>query len=133
MKLSILSVLVSTSLFNHQAFANNELEHITTTASRSEVLADPLPVVVSSISQKQLALIAPTHIEQALKQVAGANLQHGNGQEYLPALRSPVLSGAGACGGYLLLKMVFHFAQLVFATSMNYSKPTQKWLNVSKY
>ena len=101
MKLSILSVLVGTSLFNHQAFANNELEHITTTASRNEVLADPLPVVVSSISQKQLALIAPTHIEQALKQVAGANLQHGNGQEYLPALRSPVLSGAGACGGLL--------------------------------
>ena len=79
MKLSILSVLVSTSLINQQAIANNELEHITTTASRSEVLADPLPVVVSSISQKQLALIAPTHIEQALKQVAGANLQHGNG------------------------------------------------------
>ncbi len=101
MKLSKLSVLVSVSLFSQQAIANNELEHITTTATRSEVLADPLPVVVSSIAKQQLALIAPTHIEQVLKQVAGANLQHGNGQEYLPALRSPVLSGAGACGGLL--------------------------------
>jgi outer membrane receptor protein involved in Fe transport len=84
------------------SFANqNDIERITTTASRSQVNADPLPLVVSSISQAELDLIAPTHIEQVLKQIAGANLQHGNGQEYLPALRSPVLSGAGACGGIL--------------------------------
>ena len=31
----------------------------------------------------------------------GVNLQRGNGQEYLPALRSPVLTGAGACGALL--------------------------------
>lgn len=84
------------------SFANqNDIERITTTASRSQVNADPLPLVVSSITQAELDLIAPTHIEQVLKQIAGANLQHGNGQEYLPALRSPVLSGAGACGGIL--------------------------------
>ena len=29
------------------------------------------------------------------------NLQRGSGQEYLPALRSPVLTGAGACGALL--------------------------------
>ncbi|WP_199524224.1 TonB-dependent receptor [Pseudoalteromonas sp. bablab_jr011] len=102
MKLSLISALIgSLSISCHTFAATNELEHITTTASRTEVLADPLPVVVSSISKQQLSLIAPTHIQQALKQVAGANLQHGNGQEYLPALRSPVLSGAGACGGIL--------------------------------
>lgn len=79
----------------------NDIERITTTASRAEVSAEPLPLVISSITKEQLDLIAPTHIEQVLKQIAGANIQHGNGQEYLPALRSPVLSGAGACGGIL--------------------------------
>ncbi|MBQ4832068.1 TonB-dependent receptor [Pseudoalteromonas sp. MMG010] len=77
------------------------MERITTTAARTTVNSTPLPVVVSSIEQAQLDLIAPTHIEQVLKQVAGANVQHGNGQEYLPALRSSVLSGAGACGAIL--------------------------------
>ncbi|RZF92508.1 TonB-dependent receptor [Pseudoalteromonas sp. N1230-9] len=102
MKLLFLPALTGLQLLSLQSYAaTTELEHITTTASRTEVLADPLPVVVSNISKQQLALIAPTHIEQALKQVAGANLQHGNGQEYLPALRSPVFSGAGACGGLL--------------------------------
>lgn len=79
----------------------NDIERITTTASRAEVSAEPLPLVISSITKEQLDLIAPTHIEQVLKQIAGANIQHGNGQEYLPALRSHVLSGAGACGGIL--------------------------------
>ena len=102
MKLFLLPALTGLQLLSLQSYAaTTELEHITTTASRTEVLADPLPVVVSNISKQQLALIAPTHIEHALKQVAGANLQHGNGQEYLPALRSPVFSGAGACGGLL--------------------------------
>ena len=92
--------LITPTAFNSFA-AQNDIERITTTASRAEVRADPLPLVISSITKAQLDLIAPTHIEQVLKQVAGANVQHGNGQEYLPALRSPVLSGAGACGGIL--------------------------------
>ncbi|WP_417669230.1 TonB-dependent receptor [Pseudoalteromonas tetraodonis] len=77
------------------------IERITTTASRSEALSTPLPLVISVLSESQLELIAPTHVEEALQRVAGANVQRGNGQEYLPALRSQVLSGTGACGGIL--------------------------------
>ena len=77
------------------------IERITTTASRSEALSTPLPLVISVLSESQLELIAPTHVEEALQRVAGANVQRGNGQEYLPALRSQVLSGTGACGGVL--------------------------------
>ncbi|WP_193332679.1 TonB-dependent receptor [Pseudoalteromonas ulvae] len=78
-----------------------DIERITTTATRSSTANTPRPFVISTVSQTALKLVAPTHIEQVLKHVAGANIQHGNGQEYLPALRSPVLSGAGACGGIL--------------------------------
>lgn len=98
-RLLCLALLTPTAF--HSFATQNNIERITTTASRAEVSADPLPLVISSITQAQLDLIAPTHIEQVLKQIAGANIQHGNGQEYLPALRSPVLSGAGACGGIL--------------------------------
>ncbi len=41
------------------------------------------------------------HIQQSLNQAPGVNLQRGEGQEYLPALRSAVLTGAGACGSLL--------------------------------
>ena len=41
-------------------------------------------------------------MQQALSRVAGVNLHRGNGQEYLPAMRSPVLTGAGGCGGFLM-------------------------------
>ena len=84
--------------------STDSIEVITTTASRVEALSTPLPLSISTLTDTQLKSIAPTHIEEALQRVAGANVQRGNGQEYLPALRSPVLSGAGACGGVLTLE-----------------------------
>lgn len=98
-----LCAVFSSLVVSGAAHAQNlsDIERITTTASRLEALSEPMPVVISSVDQSSLELLGVTHIEQAMKQVAGANLQHGNGQEYLPALRSAVLTGAGACGGLL--------------------------------
>lgn len=45
-----------------------------------------------------------THHSEALDRVPGAYVQRGSGQESLVALRSPVLSGAGACGAFLFLE-----------------------------
>ncbi|WMO13093.1 TonB-dependent receptor plug domain-containing protein [Pseudoalteromonas piscicida] len=85
-----------------KATENNEFEIITTTASRLAETAGERPVSLSLLTEAKLDDIGVTHIEKALRLVAGANIQHGNGQEYLPALRSQVLSGAGACGGILM-------------------------------
>ncbi|WP_440055721.1 TonB-dependent receptor [Pseudoalteromonas sp. T1lg65] len=79
----------------------SEIEVITTTASRITQTNQTIPLSISQLNEAQLEAIGVTHIEKALRLVAGANVQHGNGQEYLPALRSPVLTGAGACGGLL--------------------------------
>lgn len=54
------------------------------------------------IDEESLKLNGHTHIQESLSQVAGVNLQRGSGQEYLPAIRSPVLSGTGACGGFVM-------------------------------
>ncbi|WP_444892059.1 TonB-dependent receptor [Microbulbifer sp. TRSA001] len=56
---------------------------------------------ISVVDNDVLKKAGNTHIQQSLASVPGANLARGNGQEYLPALRSPVLTGAGACGGVL--------------------------------
>nr|WP_234398789.1 hypothetical protein [Pseudoalteromonas sp. T1lg88] len=72
----------------------SSIERIITTASRLDINDDATTLAISAVSEQELALIAASHIEKALQGVAGANLQHGNGQEYLPALRSPVYTGA---------------------------------------
>ncbi len=86
-------------------FASEEnIERIVTTATRTDESVKVIPYSVSTIDNDTLSTLSPTHIEEVLRTVAGANFHRGNGQEYLPALRSPVFSGAGACGGILTLE-----------------------------
>src|SRR5690606_11410580 len=47
-------------------------------------------------------MVAPVHISEALSRAAGTWISRGNGQEHLTAIRSPVLTGAGACGAFLM-------------------------------
>ncbi|WP_421132815.1 TonB-dependent receptor [Alteromonas sp. A079] len=77
------------------------IERVITTGTRLAGSEQHAGYVVSSVDASTIGLLSPQHIEEALNYIAGAGVQRGNGQEYLPALRSPVLSGAGACGGIL--------------------------------
>lgn len=68
---------------------------------------EPLLQIAGSVSQ-----VAPRmdgrfdldHYASALNTVPGVLVQRGSGQESLIAIRSPVLTGAGACGAFLLLE-----------------------------
>ena len=95
--------LLTVSLLSHSAIAQqeNEIERIETTSSRIQGSMNASGYAVSSISEESLSLLSFQHIQESLNYIAGAGVQRGNGQEYLPALRSPVLTGAGACGGIL--------------------------------
>jgi iron complex outermembrane recepter protein len=69
--------------------------------------AQPLLEVAESVTRVDADTIAArgaTHYSQLIDAVAGAFFQRGSGQEGLLALRSPVFSGAGACGAFLLLE-----------------------------
>lgn len=44
------------------------------------------------------------HIHELMTRVAGVWISRGSGQESLPAMRSPVLTGAGSCGAFLTLE-----------------------------
>ena len=44
------------------------------------------------------------HIHELLSRAAGVWVSRGSGQEHLTAIRSPVLTGAGACGAFLFLE-----------------------------
>lgn len=51
-----------------------------------------------------LTLIGETHPAQIFNAVPGAMVSDNGGQESLMALRSPLLTGVGACGAFLLLE-----------------------------
>ena len=87
-----------------KAQSHTDIEVITTTSSRNEVPLSEVPLALTVIGQKHLNEVGLVHVEEAMQLVAGSNMHRGNGQEYLPALRSQVLSGAGACGGILTLE-----------------------------
>ncbi|AFV87294.1 TonB-dependent receptor [Alteromonas mediterranea] len=95
--------LFTASLLTTMAAAQeaNEIERIETTSSRIQGQITATGYAVSSISEETLSMLSFQHIQESLNYIAGAGVQRGNGQEYLPALRSPVLTGAGACGGIL--------------------------------
>ena len=94
------------------AFANaalagsepTELDAVLVTASR---FARPLTDYAGSatrLSAEDIARRGATHYADLLNLVPGVQLQRGSGQEGLLAIRSPVLTGAGACGAFLILE-----------------------------
>lgn len=81
--------------------AHTPLETVVSTATRIDRKQHELIGSIDSVSNAELGFINHQHIQQSLLRVPGVNLHRGNGQEYLPAIRSPVLTGAGACGAFL--------------------------------
>ena len=72
----------------------------------SGAIAERLGVVGSSAAVEGAALaeIRPNHPHEALVRVPGVWVVRGSGQEHLTAVRSAVLTGAGACGAFLYLE-----------------------------
>lgn len=59
---------------------------------------------VTVLDRDALELLRPSHPQEAFARVPGAWVSRGSGQEHLTAIRSGVLTGAGACGEFLLLE-----------------------------
>jgi len=56
------------------------------------------------VSGEDLQLVSESHPAQIFAQVPGAWVTQGGGQESLTGLRSPLFTGQGACGAFLLLE-----------------------------
>ncbi|WP_210401700.1 TonB-dependent receptor [Lacimicrobium sp. SS2-24] len=82
--------------------AASELERIVVTAQRQPLTVAENPLSIANVSAAELELLNAVHINQALDRVQGTWISRGNGQEHLTAIRSPVLTGAGGCGAFLI-------------------------------
>ena len=78
------------------------IEHIVTVADRVPTEVMDINASVATLDSEALLTVGHEHIQQSLNRLAGVNFQRGSGQEYLPAIRSPVFTGPGGCGGLLV-------------------------------
>lgn len=98
----VCAVLLAASLTNPAAA--EPIDEVAVIGTRVETALNQLPNNITVLGNDLLQSLSAVHIQQALSQVPGVNYQRGNGQESLPAIRSAVLTGAGACGSVLVLE-----------------------------
>ena len=92
-------MLASSAAFAERITA---LSEIVVTASRIQESISSVSGNITRINQETREQVGHTHINELMQRVAGVWISRGNGQEHLTAIRSPVLTGAGACGAFLL-------------------------------
>jgi hypothetical protein len=92
------------------------LETIIVTANRTADIGATLGQAWSALSAEDVAVVDLQHSNQLFNRVSGAWVSRGNGQESLISLRSPVLTGAGACGAFSLPKMASICVHPAFVT-----------------
>ncbi len=80
------------------------LPELRVTASRLPQPALELAGNTARIDRERIELTAHQHINELGNQLAGTWISRGSGQEHLTAIRSPVLTGPGACGAFLTLE-----------------------------
>lgn len=92
-------VAFSSSLMGANA-PEGSLETIIVTANRTADSGATLGQAWSALSAEDVADVDLQHSNQLFNRVSGAWISRGNGQESLISLRSPVLTGSGACGAF---------------------------------
>jgi iron complex outermembrane recepter protein len=73
-----------------------------TSYSRRPELLSGINGSIAILGEEDLQLTAHTHIQESANRLPGVNINRNNGQESLTSIRSPVLSGGGACGAFLM-------------------------------
>ncbi len=95
---SILVLFISINLFP-------EVEEIIVSSKTSDSISEwKITVSSSTINSEEISLIQAQHPKQTFARVPGVWISRGSGQEHLTSIRSPVLTGPGACGSFLILE-----------------------------
>lgn len=85
-------------------YADDFLDVIVVTGRAGEQAVDRIPGSVGVVDSDDIELVRHTHINEAADRIAGVWVSRGNGQEHLTAIRSPVVTGPGSCGVFLVLQ-----------------------------
>ena len=77
-------------------------EDVVVTATRQPITVNVAPASVTRLDGHDFSAVGAKHQADLLNRAAGVYVQRGSGSESLAAIRSPVLTGAGACGAFLV-------------------------------
>ena len=80
------------------------METVVVTATRRPIPSETLAGSIGILDQTTLRKVGHRHPSEAFSRIPGAWVSRGSGQEHLTAIRSPVLTGAGACGAFLVME-----------------------------
>jgi len=85
------------------------LDEVVVTGTRSDQILGEMPGNTAVISSEELQLINATHPTEILARSPGTLVSRGgSGQEHLTSIRSPVFTGPGACGEFLIAQDGVH-------------------------
>jgi iron complex outermembrane receptor protein len=82
--------------------ATQVAEEVVVTATRQPITVNVAPASVTRLDGHDFSAVGAKHQADLLNRAAGVYVQRGSGSESLAAIRSPVLTGAGACGAFLI-------------------------------
>ena len=92
-------MLVILFMLVQPAAATDDLSEIVVTSQRKPQLILQHAGNINRLDAEMLVRVQHQHIHELLNRAAGVWVVRGSGQEHQTAMRSPVLGGAGACGG----------------------------------
>ncbi|MDX1381986.1 MAG: TonB-dependent receptor plug domain-containing protein, partial [Xanthomonadales bacterium] len=101
---SVLLIIVLAPAFAGEELREEAAGEIVVTVDRQAVERLQVPGSIARLDRDVIEDDAARHIAELIERVPGAWIVRGSGQEHQTAIRSPVLGGGGACGGFLLLE-----------------------------
>ncbi len=81
-----------------------QIEELVVTSKRREQPLSTHAGNIALLDGDTVRAVGHHHIQELMTRVAGVWINRASGQEHLTAIRSPVLTGAGSCGGFLNLE-----------------------------
>ncbi len=102
--IGLLAAVISMAVAQASLAQQAPVEDLIVTATREPAPRLALIGNTARLDDKRISLTNHQHIHELGVAAAGTWLSRGSGQENLTAIRSPVLTGPGACGSFLTLE-----------------------------
>jgi outer membrane receptor protein involved in Fe transport len=96
--------LIATLLASAAAGADDAIDEIVVTSKRHAEAAAEHIGNIARLSEAAVRQSQHVHVYELFVQVPGVWIARASGQESLPSMRSPVLTGPGSCGAFLVLE-----------------------------
>jgi len=100
----LLFLLIFSSLVAVAADDETVISEIVVTAQRREQPRLKVDGNIQRLTMTTIDQVQHQHAHELLNRVAGVWVVRGSGQEHQTSIRSPVLTGGGSCGGFLVLE-----------------------------